>query len=104
MKRKIILIYLNYIVTSILFVSLSFSHSFAYEGKVFSVPAGKKARILWVRVQGNRGFRILEKNKGWTVYRSWGDASAVSGLILSPGRYKIVSENESPVQFDFVIE
>lgn len=104
MKRKITLIHLNYIVLLILIISLSFSYSFAYEDKVFSVPTGKKARILWVRVQGNRGFRILEKNKGWTVYRSWGDANAVSGLILSPGRYKIVSEDESPVQFDFVIE
>ncbi|MDP8219360.1 MAG: hypothetical protein P9M03_11620 [Candidatus Theseobacter exili] len=104
MKRKIALIYLNYIVSSILIICLSFSYIFAYEGKDFSVPAGKKARILWVRIQGNKGFRILEKNKGWTVYRSWGDANAVSGLILSPGRYKIVSEDESPVQFDFVIE
>ena len=102
MKRMVPFQYL--ILTALVLLCVWSSPAPAGEA-VFSVPAGKKARIVSVKVTGpDKRFKILEKDKGWTVYRSWGDANAVSGLVLSPGRYEILADDKSEVLFDCVIE
>ena len=76
----------------------------AGESRVFTVPAGRRARVRSVSVPDGRGFRLIETRRGWTVYRSWGDSGAVSGLVLGPGRYKVVAEGGEPVAVDIHLE
>ena len=70
-------------------------------GKVLVVPPGRKAVIRTVSTGSNSGFEIINKDKGWTVYRSWGDNKAVSGLILAPGRYEFKADDNKTVKYEY---
>lgn len=80
------------------------SPSLGGESRPITVSDGRRARIRSVSVPDGAGFRIVESRKGWTVYRSWGDSSAVSGVVLGPGTYRVISDDPSPVSVDFELE